>query len=572
MTLTTSPLLSTPPASTPERRAVRVRWILVAGWLAHLLLRLWLARWRTGPVANPDESTYLVVARWLAGGPGMDMSGSTFYQGGYPLLLAPVFWLVKDPEVAYRMAVGIGAAVGAALFPLGYAALRRLAPVAPAAACALAFAATLLPATLVFGQMALTDAILPTLLLGWLLALHAFAGSGRLPAGLLASALAGYGFAVHLRGTVVLLVHVVILAVLLPRGLVPRRAGLVAVAAALVTAAGGYALNAAVRAAIYPAGPRDLSALLWERLTSADGQAWALSGAAGQVWYLVVGTWGLAGAGLAAAAVTVARRATPVPARVAALALLLVTAGIAYASSAALPDEHRVGNYAYGRYLTCVAVVLALLGLAALTRASRRAAVRYALASAVLMTVTGGVAALYAGDRLRRYAFIAFDFPEISFLTGSRTALDMTAATISALGLLACLLAVSLPRTRLPLAAGALAAVNALFIVGGTFDGPASPAAPDHLLAAGDVAVDRGLPWPVRLPLMYRIWWTEPRLFDPAREPVPPGVCAVIVSPAAGGPPEASWPGHPAGWRPASHSGWVSWSPPACAAAVHPRP
>ncbi|WP_424532160.1 hypothetical protein ACOZ38_18550 [Sphaerisporangium viridialbum] len=573
MTLVTPhPVSPAPPAA---RRATRprVRWMLAAGWLAHLLLRVWLARWRTGPVANPDEVGYLAAARWLAGGATTDMSGGTLYQGGYPLLLAPVFWLVHDPALAYRLVVAVGAVVGAALFPLGYLALRRLPPhgLAPAAACALAFAAALLPATLIFGQLALADAILPTLVLGWLLALHAFVRSGAVLPGVVASLLAGYGYAVHLRGTVLLLVHALIVGFLLLRGRLPRRAGLAATASALVAAAGARALNAALAAALYPSGTRDLAGLLWTRLTSLDGQAWALSGAAGQVWYLIAGTWGLAGAGIAATAVTALCRRAPAPARVAALALLLVTAGTAYASSAALPDEHRVGNYAYGRYLTCVAVVLALAGLVALTRGTRRAAVRHALASAALMAATGTVAALYAGDRLQRYAFVAFDFPEISFLTGSYGALDMVTASVRAMALLACLLAASMPALRLPLAGAALVAVNAMFVTGGTFDGPAHRAAPGPLPTTGGVAVDRGLSWKVRLPLAYRIWWTELTPFDAAHEPPPPAACTVIVPPLAERPPEESWPGHPGGWRAASGPGWVSWTSPGCASAGRGR-
>jgi len=39
------------------------------------------------PLANPDESAYLIAARVLAGGPATDFSYSTLYQGGYPLLI-----------------------------------------------------------------------------------------------------------------------------------------------------------------------------------------------------------------------------------------------------------------------------------------------------------------------------------------------------------------------------------------------------------------------------------------------------------------------------------------------------
>ena len=55
-------------------------------------LRVWFSRAQTVPLANPDESAYLIAARVLAGGPTADFSYSTLYQGGYPLLITPVFW------------------------------------------------------------------------------------------------------------------------------------------------------------------------------------------------------------------------------------------------------------------------------------------------------------------------------------------------------------------------------------------------------------------------------------------------------------------------------------------------
>ncbi|MFF5208297.1 hypothetical protein [Streptosporangium sp. NPDC000396] len=569
MTLTTT--RPTPPGAETVQKAPasRIGWVLAAGWVVHLLLRLWLARWRTGPVANPDETGYLLAARWLAGGAGGDMSGSTFYQGGYPLLLTPAFWFTHDPALAYRLVVGVGAVVGAALFPLGYLALRRLGS-GSGATCALAFVATLLPATVFFGQFALADAVLPTLVLAWLLALDAFVRSGAAASGVLASVLAGYGFAVHLRGTVIFVVHLAMSVLLVAGRKVPRKAGLVAVAVAVMTGTAGYVLNAELQAALYPDGIRDLTGLLRTRVTSFDGQLRALSGALGQLWYLVVSTWGLAGAGLAAGVAAVVRRRAPLRLRVAATALLVTTAGIAYASSAALPDEQRVGNYVYGRYLACVAIAWALAGLAVLARTSGKTAARHALASAVLLAVTGTAAALYAGDRIRRYNFVAFDFPETSFLTGRYDALNMMGASAAAAGLLACFAVSVLSRFRVPLLSAALAVVNVLFaaVLAGQSSTPTGGGwiPPLH---GGGVAVERGVDWRARISLAYHVWWTEIRRFDVTRESPPPGTCTVVVPWPDGREATESWPSRPQGWVMAGSGrpprGWVAWSDPACA-------
>ncbi|MEU9830810.1 hypothetical protein AB0D67_04625 [Streptosporangium sp. NPDC048047] len=569
--------LAPPSAQRGIRHGHRRSWPLLAvGFAVQVGLRLWLFRYHTGPVANPDETGYLAAARWLAGGPGVDFSGSTFYQGGYPLLLVPAFWLTSDPTQVYRLVVGIGSVAAAGAFPLAYMLVRRWG-MGSGAALAVAFATGLSPSLLLFSGLALADAILPTLVLGLLVALHDLAERGSLPAGAVAGGLAAFAMAVHLRGTVILAVSVLVVAVLLVRGRVPRRAGFTALGVAATVAAIGALLNGVLSAALYPGGPRDLAGLLVTRLTGLEGQAWALSGAAGQLWYLIVGTWGLAGVGFAGVAVMLARRGVPPGRRVSAAALALMTLGVAYASSAALPDEHRVGNYAYGRYTACVAVVWTLIGLITLLRARRLTVPRHALAAAALMAGAGGVAAWYAGDRLERHAFIAFDFPEVIFLSGVRDSLDMTAASMTALAMLAGLAASALlPRGRILLSRGrvrlpVMAAVTAVAAVTAAINlafvaylAPASAPPPARdpfpVPASGRVAVDLRVPWHAWVPLIHRVRWTELERFDGARRFPPSGVCIVIAPPTA-------MP--PAGWtvtgEDGARRGWVLWTGSGCA-------
>ncbi|GAA3699216.1 hypothetical protein GCM10022224_076450 [Nonomuraea antimicrobica] len=529
----------------------RVWWLLAAGWAAQVVLRLWLYRYHTGPVANPDEVGYLLAARWMAGGAGADLSGTTFYQAGYALLLVPAFWLTSDPVTAYRLVVVAGTLVAAGAYPVAYVLLRRL-RAGRGTALAVAFAVGLSPALMLFAGLALADAILPVVVLGWLIAVHDFAARGSVRAGIAMGGPAAYAMSVHLRGTVILAVTLLTVAVLARR--VPRVAVIAALACAVAGAAAGWALNALLQAELYPTGTRDLGGLLLTRLTSLEGQAWALSGAAGQLWYLVAGTWGLAGVGLSGAAVLLARRAAPLAQRVVAGALLLATLGIAYASSAALPDEHRVGNYAYGRYLACVAVAWTLAGMLTLLRGGRPAAARHAAVAAGLLAVTGGVTLWYAGDRLERYAFIAFDFPEVIFLTGEPGAFDLVGASLSALALLACLAGSALlsPRLAGPLAVGVLMLVHGAFAV---HLAPRPPTPGRDWLPApalGGVAVDARVAWRVRLPLAYRVWWTEIERFA---GPPPPGACTAVVPPDAA-PPE--------GWAATGEGGvrqgWTSWA------------
>lgn len=554
-------MLSAPaaPVSAPAPRARRTRHglLLAAGFAAQVVLRLWLFRYHIRPVANPDETGYLVAARWLTGGAGADFSGSTFYQGGYALLLAPAHLVTDDPVTVYRLVVVVGSLAAAGVFPLAYLMLRRLA-VGARAALALAFAAGAAPSLLLFSGLALADAALPTLLLGWLLAVHELARRGSVRAGLAAGALAGYAVSVHLRGTVVLAVTLAVVAGLLAGRRLPRRAGIAALGAAGVLSAAGQALNTALAAGLYLRGHRDLSGLAFDRFLSLDGQAWALAGAAGQLWYLIVGTWGLAGIGMAAAGVIAVRRGGPFALRVAAGTLLATTLGIAYASSAALPDEHRVGNYAYGRYLACVAVVWLLAGLVVLVRGRRAAVLGCAAASAGLAAAAGGIAAWYAGDRLRRYVFIAFDFPEVTFLSGVRDALDMAGASAVAAAFLACLTAAAcLPRFRAAAVAAVTAAIHLAFAA---HLAPAAPPGGDGLpapVAGGTVAVDERVAWRIRVTLAHKVWWTALERYDGTRQGPPQDVCTAIVPPEAGPPPP--------GWTVTGNGEfWTAWTAATC--------
>src|SRR5580765_5215616 len=61
-------------AATASSRAGGRRWVilLALGWLVQVGLRVWFSRHQVMPLANPDETAYLVAARVLAGRPAAD--------------------------------------------------------------------------------------------------------------------------------------------------------------------------------------------------------------------------------------------------------------------------------------------------------------------------------------------------------------------------------------------------------------------------------------------------------------------------------------------------------------------
>src|SRR5271169_5409223 len=94
-----------------RRSAGRWALLVAAGWLLQAGLRAWFSRGQSVPLANPDESAYLIAARVLAGGPAADFSYSTLYQGGYPLLIMPVYWFTSDPGTVYHAVLLVNAAL-----------------------------------------------------------------------------------------------------------------------------------------------------------------------------------------------------------------------------------------------------------------------------------------------------------------------------------------------------------------------------------------------------------------------------------------------------------------------------
>ncbi|GAB2871263.1 hypothetical protein GCM10027176_86310 [Actinoallomurus bryophytorum] len=529
------------------------------GWLAQVTLRVWAFWHARAPAAYPDEAGYLLAARWLAGRPGGDLSHLTFYQGGYPLLLSPVYLVTADPETVYRLVTGIGAITGATVFPLSVAILRRL-DLAPSAAAAIAFAVASLPANLFFGAWALTDAILPAVVMAWLLALIRFADAGHSRSGSVASLAAAYAYAVHSRGIVILLIHAGVLLLLLVRGWTPRRVTTLAAAVMVAMWAGANRLNTLLLHALYPHGARDLSGVLSSRLTSTSGLLRTLSGACGQIWYLTTSTYGLAGLGLVAALVQVLSPRADRTLRLVAGAAVTVTVGIALASTAALPDEHRVGNHAYGRYLACVAVPLTLAAAAFLIRAGRRGLCAAALATAGVMAGTALAVVAYAGPRLHEDTFVGFDFPEIIYLTANRHSLDLLTAGLVAGAIGVC---VVLLRAWPTCVAAVLLVVNGGFLVRttGTFDRPAN----DRPAVTRDrgVEVSPSLGWGTVADLRYRVGWTTVEWLSPAGPR--PGTCTVVTAWHAGAT-TAAWPDHPAGWKVTDREPgrWVAWHDTRC--------
>ena len=581
------------------RRTAR-RWALLVavGWLLEFGVRLWFSRAQSVPLADPDESAYLIAARVLAGGPATDFSYSTLYQGGYPLLIAPVYWFTSNAAAVYHSVLVINAAISAALMPLAYVAGRRLGLNRPAA-YAVGTVTALLPAGLFYSEFAMTDAIYPVLVLAWLLAVHSWLTArttrGRYAAAAGSALLAGYAYAVHSRGIVMVLGYVAVGVLVAWRRLVPRRTVAVAAVALAASAGAGWLLDRYLSSVMYPEGTRDLSAQMRTTLHSVHGVINVFEMAAGQIWRLVLDGWGLAGIGLFAAVAVIVRPRFRTDLRIMAALSVAVTLVTAATAPAALPADQGQ-TWASGRYLDGMIVTFFLVGAVVLLRARPRFILFCAGCTAAVTGLSAVFVSVYAGSSLPTGAFpTGFNFGEPAVLTQDWTQASVLVATAAALGLLAVWVAVALAARRwgavvrgVPvsralralmvtgLAAVSLVAVTQMTSHVSQAGTPAQVANTTGFVAAtglrpGDqIAVASTVsnslaaievPYWLWAPQAFEVSWSELEFFNPAQPP-PAGVAVVETGWPAGQPASAGWPGHPAGWKVVANNqagGWVAW-------------
>src|SRR6266498_4132957 len=91
-------------------------WLLLAGFLLQVVLRVAISIGRDGPTNFADETGYLANARAIAGGVPGALQMAALYRGGYSLLLLPAQWLGHRPLSEYQ-GVLVTNALLATLYP-----------------------------------------------------------------------------------------------------------------------------------------------------------------------------------------------------------------------------------------------------------------------------------------------------------------------------------------------------------------------------------------------------------------------------------------------------------------------
>lgn len=444
------------------------RWlsvVLVVGYLLQVGWRIYLSRNLITPAAHADEDGYLIAARALAGGPGGETTeNGAFRRMGYPMLIAPVYWFVADAFKVYRGVLIVNAVLNAAVFPLAFLFARRVLDLPRRTALAGGFVAALLPAVVFYAEFAMTDAIIAVIGMGWILLAHqwliATTTRGRLIGALGSGTVAGFFSVVHVRGTMVVLAHVMLVAGLLALRRTGWKLALASVVAAGVATQLDTLLKAIVGDAMVSAGRSPKSQTI-NAITSLHGVARTIGGADGQFWYLCVATLGIGAVALVASVLPLltwaglkaelAERVSGAR-RITVTAVLATTLLIAVGSAAALPPGDARLNYAaYPRYIHLFFPIWLLIGLVALREAAplRRRLVLLCGSAAGFTVLCGAV--VYVRLQDKHGAFLPFDAPETSFLGWRWTAMGVVRPMCVALLVLASFTAVLWLRPKLGL-------------------------------------------------------------------------------------------------------------------------
>jgi hypothetical protein len=271
--------------------------LLLLGFAVHLAWRIWLIRYVPTVVAHADEDRYLLSARALTGGPGgFGNDTVAFRRLGYPILLAPIYWYVQDPFKVYHYAQLIGAVISAFTFPLAYLFARRVLDTGRLLSLAMAFVGAALPAVVYFSEFSLTDVLFAPLGLAWLLLIHVWLGGrtnvGRVTAAVFAGIVVGYAYVVHVRGIVMLAIHLGLVAVVLLSKRSKYALGIASAVTALLVTRLDWLLKTIVGSSLEHGGIEPDSKML-EAVTDALGFVRMLTDATGQIWYLFAATGGL---------------------------------------------------------------------------------------------------------------------------------------------------------------------------------------------------------------------------------------------------------------------------------------
>lgn len=347
-----------------------------------ILVRLWTSQSRRVFHVTPDEPAQLAIARFVGRGARWSMFDHSTWRPAFGSLISPATWFSDDPVTVLRIALAVNAVLGGVACWLLVLLAARLTPLSRPRCAVLAAGVSLAPALVFTTNWVWSEALVQVTFLAFLLGALAFVSVPTMRRGLVMVSAAALGFATHSRLLPLAGLAACFVLFAMARRDVRRPQG------AVLLASLGVAVLAVSRWSAYvvdrlwddPA-PTNTASEMLDRLESASSLAVS---AAGQIWYQLAATAGLAGFGaLAIGRSALARsstdhrsghsadrrRPTPADARV----VLVVVASIVVVSIVFMTDRYRPDQIVYGRYNDAAMAPILVVGAAALlTTGTRR--------------------------------------------------------------------------------------------------------------------------------------------------------------------------------------------------------
>lgn len=413
-----------------ERRIARPEglWIAVlaiSAVMTAVFVTVYAALDSTSPVMWNDETGYLSGAQLLAGiGEPRDLSGRGYYYIGWSFLLAPLWWISADPEVVYRLAVTLSAALSlATMVPLSYLGTRL-----GLSKWLSIFAAAIVvmgPARTVQGSLAQSESLLTFLIaLSALLAMRFAARKTVLNASLLLF-FTTWVFATHGRFISIMIAAIMWVCFVSWRN---WKSTLVLLFVTTVAATGNFLLYRSIAEQLYGAESNRESVGI-SRILSIDPVAVTIAGA-GQFWYFHVAWLGLAVTGLWAIArfvrIECIRRQPSVSTWAIVSLLGAAILSFTWLSTRIGDGTARLDMFTYGRYLDPITTTIAFLGAVWILRGiTRKGGVRIAAVQIASISLFALAAILLISQTLKPdwvptsvAGLLALNWPLVSSASG----------------------------------------------------------------------------------------------------------------------------------------------------------
>ena len=384
----------TPPSPAPAEGGGGVgplwRWGAVASVALTLLLHSLVARGARTPSFPFDEIVLLQYAKFLAGNGMTTPPRGAGYFPAWSFFMAPVWWVTEDPQVAYRLAIGIGViAALVTIWPLARL-VTRIGLSMPQAVVVASIVMSL-PARTVQSGYVTSEKLLFLVLVGTMLAAVRYWERPTILRAVVFALVAAALAATHARAAALLIACVIWLLCMMLRS---WRSSLVGLA---VLAPLGYLAfwSGGLMNQFLGGGFSQGSKLVDNYLESRPSII--LRAVIGQAWEQTAGSFGLVAVGLVVLLVLVWRELRHERAIGPVCLLGAMLLGVVVLSIGQWSNEYamyhaewrRLDAWLYGRYIDPVASLLVALGLGVLIRGAARFLLPTALGlTSVLMAVT----------------------------------------------------------------------------------------------------------------------------------------------------------------------------------------